>query len=270
MKSFKNHLSLITALFTILFTIQIFIIVERAIASYEQNLSQQYSIIVIANSTLQNSRFIEAHPFIERSETITVDDVLERLTRDMKQKNVDLLKLSLPKFYRIYLKSYPSPRDIDSVGNALKKIPSVSKIESFAQSHDTLYNLLLLFKNVVSVFALTILAVTTLLIIKEMRLWQFQHSERMNIMALFGAPVWLRSAVLFRLSIVDAIIASGLINAAFSAIEHQRWIHEQLGALSITLTLFDPIRDGLMLFGIAMGISIVLASMIIMGHKEEV
>ncbi len=270
MKSLKNHLSLITALFTILFTIQIFIVVERAITSYEQNLSKQYSIIVIANSTLKSTQFADAHPLVMQSEQVSVDDVLERLTRDMKQKNVDLLKISLPKFYRIYLKSYPSPREIDSVTTALKKLPSVTKIESFAQSHDTLYHLLLLFKYVVTIFALTILAVTTLLILKEMRLWQFQHSERMNIMALFGAPVWLRSAVLFRLSIVDAIISSALIAGTFIAIERQQWIHEQLGALSITLTIFAPTQDGLLLFGVAMCISIVLAGMIIMGHKEEV
>ena len=52
------------------------------------------------------------------------------------------------------------------------------------------------------------MVVTIFLIAKEMRIWQFKHSERMNIMGLFGAPVWLRSAVLFRLAIVDLIVVN--------------------------------------------------------------
>ncbi len=270
MKSFKNHLSLITALFTVLFTIQIFQIVERAIDAYESRLSNDYSIIVIANAAVMPGAFSQAHPLITRSEPISVDDVLERLTKDMKQKNIDLLKITLPKFYRIYLGSYPTPLQIQQVSDALKKIHAVSKIESFSQSHDTLYNLLILFKYVVAIFAIAIFAVTSLLIVKEMRIWQFQHLERMNIMALFGAPVWLRSAVLFRLSIVDAIIASLLVIGTFLALDHQIWIHQQFENLGIAVTLFNLMEDGLLLFGIAMTISVLLASMIIMGHKEEV
>ncbi len=270
MKSFKNHLSLITALFTVLFTIQTFQIVERAITAYEARLSNDYSIIVIAHTAVTPSAFTQAHSLITRSEPIAVDDVLERLTKDMKQKNIDLLKITLPKFYRIYLGSYPTPQEILQVSDALKKIPAVSKIESFSQSHDTLYNLLILFKYVVAIFAVAIFSVTSLLIIKEMRIWQFQHMERMNIMALFGAPVWLRSAVLFRLSIVDAIVASLLVIGTFIALDNQIWIHQQFENLGIVITLFERVEDSVLLFGIALTISVLLASMIIMGHKEEV
>ncbi len=270
MKSFKNHLSLITALFTILFTIQIFVAVDRAIDSYEEELSKNYSLIVIASSSITEKYFLSAHPIISKSELISVDKVLNRLTTDMKQKNIDLLKITLPKFYRISLKNYPSPTQIKSLNKALKKISAVTKVESFSQSHDTLYNLLILFKYVVLILAVAVFTVTTLLILKEMRIWQFQHMERMNIMALFGAPVWLRSAVLFRLSIVDATIASTLVIGTFIALNTQEWIHEKLHSVNISIDLFLPLSDGLMLVQVALGVSIFLASMIIMGHKEEV
>jgi cell division transport system permease protein len=270
MKSFKNHLSLIMALFTVLFTIQIFINVERAIESYESTLSDNYSIIVISNRTLKTEQFTQSHSLIKSSESVAVDDVLSKLTHEMKQKNIDLLKITMPKFYRIYLNQYPTPDQIQNITKALKKIPSVTKVESFSQSHDTLYNLLILLKYIVVIFAVSIFVVTSLLIIKEMRIWQFQHLERMNIMALFGAPVWLRSAVLFRLAIVDAIIASILVIGTFFAIDNQTFVHDQLNQVNIVITLFEPLRDAPLLTGIALGISILLASMIIMGHKEEV
>ncbi|MEA3521563.1 MAG: cell division protein FtsX [Campylobacterota bacterium] len=270
MKSFKNHLSLITALFTILFTIQIFVAVDRSIDSYEEELSKNYSLIVISNRSITQEKFLSVHPIVSKSERISVDSVLNRLTTDMKQKNIDLLKLTLPKFYRISLKNYPSPTQIKSLNKALKKIHSITKIESFSQSHDTLYNLLILFKYVVLILAIAVFTVTTLLILKEMRIWQFQHMERMNIMALFGAPVWLRSAVLFRLAIVDATIASILVIGTFIALNSQEWIHEKLHSVNIDIDIFLPIVDGAILVQISLAVSIFLASMIIMGHKEEV
>jgi cell division transport system permease protein len=48
MKSFKNHLSLVIALLSILFSIQIFIVVERSLDAYKENLADNYSIIVVS------------------------------------------------------------------------------------------------------------------------------------------------------------------------------------------------------------------------------
>jgi len=270
MKSFKNHLSLITALFSILFTIQIFVAVDRAIVSYEEELSKNYSIIVIASRSIKEDKFKAAHPIILKSESVLVDDVLKRLTSDMKQKNIDLLKITLPKFYRISLKNYPSPTQIKSLNKALVKVLYVTKVESFSQSHDTLYNLLILMKYVVLILAIAVFTVTSLLILKEMRIWQFQHMERMNIMALFGAPVWMRSAVLFRLAIVDAIIASFLVIGTFFALDNEEWIHDKLHSVNINIDIFVPLSDGAILLQVALAVSILLATMIIMGHKEEV
>jgi cell division transport system permease protein len=120
------------------------------------------------------------------------------------------------------------------------------------------------------IFAVAIFTVTTLLILREMRLWQLQHHERMNIMALFGAPVWLRSAVLFRLAIVDALIATVLVFGAFMAAEHYGISKEALQMIGIQIPLFNPTHDMPILFGVAISLSIVLASLIVMGHKEEV
>jgi len=120
------------------------------------------------------------------------------------------------------------------------------------------------------ILAGAILAVTMLLIIKEMRIWQFQHRERMSIMALFGAPVWLRSAVLFRLAIVDALIATLLAIGTFFAVEYFGWARLPLSVINVHMPLFNALLDAPLLLGVALSLSIILASMIVMGHKEEV
>ena len=270
MKSFKNHLSLIMAIVTILFSLQIFTITDRAITAYELNLKEDYSIVVVSEKKIDTKTFKALHRLIKSSEEIEADHILKKIQSQMKQTNIELLRIALPKFYRIHLSQFPSPEQIDTIANLLKKHPGVTRVESFANTHNTTYKLLLLFKQVVLVLALFIFAVTSLLMLKEMRVWQFQHTERMSIMALFGAPVWLRSAVLFRLAIVDALIATILACSAFIGILNYGWIEEELDIIGINITIFDLFSDGLSMLILALSLSVSLATMIVLGHKEEV
>jgi cell division transport system permease protein len=269
MKSLKNHLSLIIALATILFTLQIFTIVERSLSSYEIQLSDDYSLIIVSNSALDPKEIAGIDSMIASSEVITPDHILDEFKKDLHGTNLELLKTTLPKFYRIHLKHFPTPEEIAALGSAFLKHPQITRVEDFAQNHDMVYKLLYLFKKVITVFAVAVFAVTALLIIKELRIWQFQHSERMNIMALFGAPVWLRSAVLYRLAIVDALAASLLVNGTFFAIVQNGWVASQLKTAGISVDLYRISADGLVLSAVALGISLILATLIVAGHKEE-
>ena len=88
-------------------------------------------------------------------------------------------------------------------------------------------------------------------------------------MALFGAPVWLRSAVLFRLAIVDAIIATIILCLSFFLIDHYGLLTMQLNAIGITVELFNLVDDALRSLIIALGIAITLTFMIVVAGSEE-
>ena len=270
MKSIKNHLSLIIALLSILFSIQIFIIADRSIDAYKENLANNYSVVVVSQKRLKNETILGIDKIIADVTELDPDGVIKRLNTNMSAKNVELLKLTLPKFYKLKLNYFPTPQEIKTLTKKLLKNKNIKKVEDFSHNHDTTYKLLLLFKGVISVFSLSMLVVTTLLIFKELRIWQFKHSERMNIMGLFGAPVWLRSAVLFRLSMVDALIASVLAFIVFAYISSSEFILEHFEDIGIKIVMFDPINDFLLLLGVAVSLSILLASLIVLGHKEEV
>jgi len=51
-KSFRNHLSLIIALVSILFSIQIFNIVDRSINAYKEKLTKNYSLVIVSQNKL--------------------------------------------------------------------------------------------------------------------------------------------------------------------------------------------------------------------------
>ena len=270
MKSVKNHLSLILALVSILFAIQTLVITNRAMDAYEKKLKNSYSLVAVSTSKLDNRMLKKRNPLVERVEKISVDEAIKRIDADISKKNMELLKLSLPNFYKITLSKYPTPSEIKRLKKSLYAIAGVKKVEDFKESYDITYKLLTLFETVVVVFSGVVFIITSLLIAKELRIWQYKHNERMNIMGLFGAPKWLSSAVLFRLAIVDAILSSFLVFVAFNLIASSRWLLEKLDLIGIEIEVFDMLTDFPLLLGAALGLSILLAIAIVFGHKEEV
>ncbi len=270
MKSVKNHLSLILALVSILFAMQTLTITNRAMDAYEHNLKNNYSLVVVSSEKLDASSVRKKSPLIATIEEISVDEAIKKIDSTISKKNMELLKLTLPRFYRISLTRYPSPSEIERLKKSLGSLKGVKKIEDFKATHDVTFKLLLLFKTVVTVFSIVVFVITSLLIAKELRIWQYKHNERMNIMGLFGAPKWLSSAVLFRLAIVDAILSSLIVFIVFSYIASSEWLLGKLKSIGIEIVVFDMLRDFPLLFGAALGLSILLATAIVFGHKEEV
>jgi len=270
MKSLKNHFSLIAALFTILFTVQVYKVLDRSISSYEENLRENYSIVVISNSALDNTSMTTKFSLIRSIEVISPEKVIKRLEKEMDKTSLGLLRASLPKFYKLSLEHYPEPSEIEVLSSQLLNMKAIKRVESFSQTHDQIYKLLILYKGVTQIFAFAIFIVTLLLIAKEMRIWQFQHEERMNIMALFGAPIMLRSAVLFRLAILDAIIAATLVLITFAVIVNTGWVEPYFNDINIHITVFNFATDSFVHYGIALSLSVILALMLIVNHKEEV
>ena len=86
MKSFKNHFSLIVALFSILFSIQVFTIVDRSITSYKQNLASNYSVIVVSQKTMEKDTITSINDIIDSSNELSADNVLKRFTAGINKK----------------------------------------------------------------------------------------------------------------------------------------------------------------------------------------
>jgi cell division transport system permease protein len=270
MKSIKNHFSLVIALLSILFSMQIFVVVDRSIDAYKQNLANQYSVIAVSQKSISKEDMMSFDMLISDVQELEPDAIINKLNKSMDMKNIELLKVTLPKFYKLHLSRFPTPKEVKRLTNHLLANNGITKVEDFSHNHNTTYKMLLLFKNIISIFAITIMIVTTLLIFKELRIWQYQHSERMSIMGLFGAPVWLRSAVLFRLAITDAIIATMIVFMLFSYLAQDAYILAKLADIGVNVIIFDKVGDLLVLLFTAMSLSVFLASMIVLGHKEEV
>lgn len=269
MKSLKNHLSLIIALFTVLVSVEMYVAVDRTISTYESHLKNSYSIIVVTKTAMNQEAFKGMDPMIERSVPISTEHVLKTLKGEISSQNLALLGDALPKFYRVYLVRFPTPEQITALQRKLQKTPEIERVEGFTQTHDAMYQLMLLFKRVFQLLSIAIAIVTSLLIFKEMRLLQVQHTDRVAIMTLLGAPALLRSAVLFRLAIVDAILAALLLSGTLWGLDYYAILALQLKEIGISVQLFSLIEDTLRSLLIALGITITFMFTIVVSHHEE-
>ncbi|MDH4943678.1 cell division protein FtsX [Sulfurimonas sp. C5] len=245
-------------------------IVERSIDTYKENLANNYALVIVSEKNLETKQLIAINPLVANVEALSPDNIITKLNAGISKTNMELLKVTLPKFYKVSLEHYPSPAELKKLTKSFLSNQYITKVETFEKTHDTTYRLLVLFKNVITVFAFTVAIVTILLISKELRIWQFKHNERMSIMGLFGAPSWLRSAVLFRLAIVDALIASFLAFIIFAYIESMPIIAQEFQHIGIKIVFFDHLYDSLLMLGVSISVSIMLAMFVVLGHKEEV
>jgi cell division transport system permease protein len=265
----REHISLIVALFTILFTLQVYFIIERTINIYETTLKNNYSMITVSNTALNIDIVRDEIKVIDKMEPIDPQKVVKRLQDELNKEDIGVLEDNLPHFYRVFLKSYPTPNELLKIKKELEAFNGITRVETYSKTHDQIFKLLILFKDISNVFLLAIFLVSALLVVKEMRIWQFEHTERMHIMALFGAPIWMRSAVLFKVAILDAFVSSILVVLTFITLEVNGWLHELFTMISIDVDIFEFFQDTFKLLSISIIISIILALVTILKNRES-
>ena len=76
MRSVKNHLSLIIALFSIVFTLQVYLIMERVVFAYEVNLNENYKIIVVTQDAVEPQKLADLSDAIKSVEELSTNALI--------------------------------------------------------------------------------------------------------------------------------------------------------------------------------------------------
>jgi len=91
----------------------------------------------------------------------------------------------------------------------------------------------------------------------------------MNIMEIFGAPLFLRSAVMYRIAIIDAVISSILISLVFVYLKYN-WVDSSgIEILVKNRELIFQFSDLLKMLGISMLIVIASVYLVVSNLKDE-
>jgi len=247
MKFFRTHISLILPLLFMMFAFELILLTNSTLKHYEELVNKDYNIIITSSSDLDENLIKAQIPSFVSSQLLDPKDLIQRLQKDLSDKNLKILKNSLPKFYSIKLDHLPNQNELNTITNKLSNLAGISKVESFAKTHDKVYSLLVLVKLMFWIFLFVIVLLSFVLFLKQMRIWLYEHTQRVEIMCLFGAPFWFRSFMLYKIVFVDCLIAFVILFVFFTQIYNLSLIQESLKAVDIVL---PPVNFVLHLGGI--------------------
>jgi len=205
----------ILPLVAILLGIEFYLVFERTTASYEEGLKNDYSMLVVTQkpSTLADLKKHNAH--VNSMEKIKRENIVAEIAKDVNKGTQKEILAALPYFYNVGLDSYVNTSGLKKIKEDLEKDQNIKKVETFGNSYSSAYRLFAFIKFTLKLFIVFMGIVSLFLIIKQMEIWKYAHKERMQVMEIFGAPLMLRSGVLFKVAIADAFAATLLTSAFF-------------------------------------------------------
>lgn len=248
MNTLKRHLSLLIPLITMLFSLQCLLILERIVAKQEQFITQKYAIGITARNPLTfdsiRSKIVEAKALT----ALNPQDSIAKLTNDISDINIANLTNQLPYFYSLNLEYFPSAERLGVIEAVLKKNPNIISVDTFSKRHLENYTLLSFIKLSVITFAIIIAVISFMLMLKQIEIWRYVNKDKMEIMDIMGANIWIRNRSLFKLALIDSFIASFIIILFVFYIANLQVTSDTLQALNIGLGIFRIPLDFIKLF----------------------
>ncbi|WP_179187642.1 cell division protein FtsX [Campylobacter lanienae] len=269
MRSFKSHISVIFPLVILLFAIEFSLMLGKFVSDYEFKMASDYNIIIVSEIELNDNMLIPIIPTFASLATLDANLILNRLKNDISAKNISVLKSILPKFYSLKLTNFPSKDAMVNIKANLSKIQGVKRVETFSKTHDQVYNMLILSKNIADYFAILVGLLGLVLVFKQMRIWLYEHKRRVEIMTLFGAPYWLKSAMLYKLSIIDSIIATTLVVIFYAIFPALPSFKSAIFAVGFDQPNLNLLSDATILFGVSIGVSIIAVSLVMLLSRRR-
>ena len=271
MKFVKNHLSIIFPMVAILLGLEFFIVFDRTTKNYEQSLKDSYAMLVVSKEEMSIDDFKTWDSHVFKVSEIEKSKIINRVnsTFNSANKKNEKLQDKMPNFYSIKLNSYLNQAQLEKVKKNFLKSNNITRVETFNTLHQSNYGLFSFIKFSFSTFIVFMTIIGSFLIIKQMEVWNYMHSERMKVMNIFGASLFLRSKVLINMAIIDAFLSAILASIIFYFIQ-KSWLRDS------NITIIEDNIDKLFSFSdiftlIASAIVIVLTAvtLVVINVKEE-
>ena len=271
MKFIKTHISLIFPLVAILLGLEFFIVFDRTTDSFEKSLQSGYSMMVVSKNEMSIDDFTSWDEHIDQVEELDKSKILKRLNmiNEKEKENKKSFEASLPNFYSVKLNRYLTVDELEEVKANLKKSSNILSIETFQSSYQSKYELFSFIKFSFQTFILFMSIIGFFLIVKQMEVWNFLHAQRMKVMEIFGASLFLRSKVLINMALIDAIISAILTSALFYLFKNS-WVKgTQMEILKDNVESVFFFSDFFILLFSAITVVMIAVFLVVVNVKEE-
>lgn len=212
--SLNRILSFIFPLTIMLISLAVYVSVSKIVTTYEKSINDDYSIIIVMNSPIIEEK-VKALPSLDvkNIKYLQREKILEDLKGDLTDGSFKLLQNKLPYFYTIYLNQFPTTSKLAQIKKELQGLSGIKKIETFSQDHDEVYSLLLLIKTVVTILFFAIIIFTFFIITNQVKIWFFEHQERLDIIKLHGGSIFYGAKPIIRLALISSIVSAATVIA---------------------------------------------------------
>ena len=275
MKFIKTHISLIFPLIAILLGLEFFIVFDRTTDSFEKGLQNGYSMMVVSKDEMSIDDFRAWDTHIERVEEMDKEKFVKKLNMNKDKSKEKQFESSLPNFYSLKLDKYLTVEELEVVKKNLEKSNvgkaenEKLKVESFQSTYQSKYELFSFIKFSFQTFILFMTIISFFLIVKQMEVWNFLHAQRMKIMEIFGASLFLRSKVLINMALIDAVISAILTSGIFYMFKNV-WIKgSQMEILKDNVDGVFKYSDVFILLFVSIVVVMIAVFLVVVNVKEE-
>ena len=271
MKFVKNHLSIIFPMVAILLGLEFFIVFDRTTKNYEESLRDSYAMLVVSKDEMSIDDFKAWDSHVLKVSEVEKSKIVNRVnsTFDKSAKKNQKLQDKMPNFYSIKLNSYLNKAKLEEVKNNFLKSRKITRVETFDTLHQSNYGLFSFIKFSFSTFIVFMTIIGSFLIIKQMEVWNYMHSQRMKVMNIFGASLFLRSKVLINMALIDAIISAILASIIFYFIQ-KSWLRDSnITIIKDNIEKLFTFSDIFTLLAAAMIIVLTAVTLVVINVKEE-
>jgi cell division transport system permease protein len=255
----------------ILLGLEFFIVFDRTTKNYEESLRNSYAMLVVSKEEMSIDDFKSWDSHVFKVSEIEKSKILNRvsLAFDKSSGKNSKLQDKMPNFYSIKLNSYLDKRDLEEVKNNFLKSRKITRVETFDTLHQSNYGLFSFIKFAFSTFIVFMTIIGSFLIIKQMEVWNYMHSQRMKVMNIFGASLFLRSKVLINMALIDAIISAIFASIIFYFIQ-KSWLRDSnITIIQDNLEKLFTFSDIFILVAAAMVIVMTAVTLVVINVKEE-
>jgi len=268
MKFIKRHLSLIFPLIAILLGLEFFIVFDRTTDTYEKSLSKNYSIMIVTKNEMSIDDFRVWDSHILGVKEIEKSKILKRINGNSEISSSQM-ENSLPNFYTIKLDSLLTISELKKVKDNLSKSENITRIENFHSVYKSKYELFTFIKLSFATFILFMGMISFFLIVKQMEVWNFLHAQRMKVMEIFGASLFLRSKVLINMAIVDAVVSAVATSGIFLLIQNNWVSNTNMEILKENISEIFFFSDFFILLFASVSVVLIAVFLVVVNVKEE-
>jgi len=270
MKFIKEHLMFIMPLMAMLIGVEFILVFNRITINYENKLKNEYAILIVSQKSLTTSYLRGIHNMIDSIELMDRKEIVKEVTTGMQDAALVAIMKDMPYFYRIHLRSYLPLNEINKIKEQLKLQKRILNVETFGESYHSKHTMFRLIKMLLNIFIVMLLIVSIMLVIKQMQIWQLAHKNRMQIMEIFGAPMMLRSGILFKIGYIDATIATLLNIVIFFYIKSVWSQRSGIDFIKNNQDLLFNVSDFFIQFVVSIAIVVISVFVVIINTREAI